>query len=140
MIDKEADLIFHHHLKGASIIMKSPVIYLALLFLAISVTAVCAGSMPDYKCREQASRCEKRCDDKMEEAHEDAINFGFSGTSNTYQKCLDRCREMEQRCNDRQRETTRCAETYMSCIERAAGDKDAVESCREGYRQCKRDI
>ncbi|MGE4545332.1 MAG: hypothetical protein AB7D06_14585 [Pedobacter sp.] len=107
--------------------MKYVTMSLSIVFLALMTATVFAGSMPDYKCAEQNTRCEKACDEMAE----------GSKNANAYQRCLDRCQEANQRCEERQSKTTGCAEAFMDCTKEAAGNEEAQEGCREAYRLCK---
>jgi hypothetical protein len=107
--------------------MKRAICSLSLVLFGLFAATCFAGSMPDYHCGDQLDRCEKACDRQAEE----------SKNANAYQRCLDRCTEMNQKCEARQSKTTECAEAYMDCIKDAKGDEAATESCREAYRNCK---
>jgi len=107
--------------------MKCVIMSVSMVLLALMTATVFAGSMPDYKCADQNSRCEKACDEMAEE----------SKNANAYQRCLDRCQKANQSCEERQAKTTGCAESFMDCTKAAAGNQEAQEGCREAYRQCK---
>jgi hypothetical protein len=100
---------------------------LSMMIATLMTTAALAGSMPDYKCAEQNTRCEKACDEMAE----------GSQNANAYQRCLDRCLEANQSCVERQARTTGCAKAFIACTKQAAGNANAQEGCREAYRHCK---
>jgi hypothetical protein len=79
--------------------MKSTLLFsLAMVFLTILTIPASAGRMPDYHCGEQASRCEKACDEMAEQ----------SKNANAYQRCLDRCQEQSQQCEERREGYRQC--------------------------------
>lgn len=126
MIGKEITLI-QPCAERRNFAVKFMISTLSLLFIALMATAAPAGSMPDYRCGEQHSRCEKACDEMAEN----------SKNANAYQRCLDRCADANERCEQRQAKTTGCAEAFMDCTKAAADNEEAREGCREAYRQCK---
>lgn len=100
----------------------------AIVITSLAVTPALSRSMPDYNCSDRAEACEKACDE----------NADTGKNANAYNECLERCREFVRRCEERQAETTRCAESFTTCIDRAQSELDR-EGCRRAYRRCKGD-
>lgn len=107
--------------------MKYVTMSLSMLIVALMTATAFAGSMPDYKCGEQNTRCQKVCDEMAD------------GPKNAkaHQRCLDRCQEDNRSCEERQAKTTGCAKAFKECTRAAAGNEEVQEGCRKAYRHCK---
>ncbi|MCB1170465.1 MAG: hypothetical protein KDK25_09040 [Leptospiraceae bacterium] len=95
--------------------------------LALWAPGSLSADGPDYGCDASRDACVEGCDNQADTGK----------GANAYNACLKRCENAYKSCTQRQEVATGCAESFRSCIGNARGDDDAMEACRDAYRQCK---